>query len=242
MPYGLEKAIWFRTLCSRHGVQVSDAQMKLIEEFVRRLLEWNRKVNLISRKDEENVWERHIAGAIAFLYSARLAEGSSILDLGTGGGLPGIPLAILLPSARLTLIDSIRKKIAAVSDIIASMKIQNATAICGRAEDLNERKDLRGAFDYVVARAVGPSHQIVTWARPFLRPAETRGEERHQTAGGKIELERGSILLLKGGDLDQEIEEVNVKVNPRSIRLVPLQPDKTGVPAWVDKTLLLIQP
>lgn len=233
------KEIWFRNLCARNGLEVTRKQAELLAAYVERLLEWNKKINLISRKDEENIWERHIVGAVSFLFSVRLANGASILDLGTGGGLPGIPLAVLLPSARITLVDSIQKKITAVNEILVSMNLGNVATMCGRAEDLGRRKDLQSTFDYVIARAVGPAHQIAKWSRPFLRRGNSHSKE---DADRRPEIPVGAILLLKGGNLDREIQEVRTKLKPRVVEQVRLRSEMEDGTIGIDKILLVVQP
>src|SRR6266849_10544190 len=118
----MDYAVWFRSICQTNHHSVSDEQVDLIVKYVESLLEWNRKINLISRKDEEHIWTRHILGSIAILFHFYFYPGSSLIDIGTGGGLPGIPLAILNRHMDVTLLDSIQKKIRAVSEIVAKLK------------------------------------------------------------------------------------------------------------------------
>src|SRR5258708_4588193 len=165
----MDVAIWLRTIFRKNGLLISDNQMAKLREYVGSLLEWNKKINLISRRDVEGIWERHILVSAAVLFKFDLLPDSSIVDIGTGGGLPGIPLGILGNRLTVTLIDSIQKKIRAVSEIILSLKLENIKAVAGRIEELNKSAPYRSSYDYVIARGVGSITEIVNWGRPLLK-------------------------------------------------------------------------
>ncbi|MFA6234328.1 MAG: 16S rRNA (guanine(527)-N(7))-methyltransferase RsmG, partial [Bacteroidota bacterium] len=117
------------------GVAMSDAQRERLTSFVALLREWNSRINLISRKDEEQIWRNHILHSLAVLIAPGLPSKGAMLDLGTGGGMPGIPLAIMLPDVRFTLVDSIAKKIRAVEEMAAQLELGNVSVHLGRVED-----------------------------------------------------------------------------------------------------------
>jgi 16S rRNA (guanine(527)-N(7))-methyltransferase GidB len=152
-------------------------------------LEWNSKINLISRKDFEFLYTRHILHSLAIAKFINFSAGTKILDVGTGGGFPGIPLAIMFPKCNFTLIDSIAKKIMVVENVIQQLDLKNAVALRGRAEELNEK------FDFVVSRAVAPMAEFKSWIWKSILP------------GGKNALPNG-ILYLKGGDLRAELKGI----------------------------------
>lgn len=152
-------------------------------------LDWNSKINLISRKDFEFLYTRHVLHSLAIAKVVNFSAGSKILDVGTGGGFPGIPLAIMFPNCHFTLIDSIAKKITVVDDVIQQLGLTNAMAVRGRAEELKEK------VDFVVSRAVAPMPEFKNWIWKLIVP------------GGKSALPNG-ILYLKGGDLRAELKEI----------------------------------
>ena len=201
--------LWFWNICKKNNFDISEKQLELLDAYAASLLAWNSKINLISRRDEMNVWSRHILGSIGFLFKYRIKTPSEIVDVGTGGGLPGVPLAILLPACRLTLVDSVQKKLVALREILSHLDIANVQVTCGRAEDLSRSGSLYHAFDYVIARAVAPIKDVVKWSAGFLKPVSAASN------AGENALDPGAILLLKGGELTDELNHVRVKLNPR---------------------------
>ena len=148
------------------------------------ILEWNSKVNVISRKNTsiENI----VINSLYFLVGFNFHERAKILDIGTGGGFPGIPLKIVYPEVEITLCDSIQKKIKVVEDIIERMELSEAKTVCSRAEELE--KDILHArqYDYIVSKSVAPVKDLYKWGNGLLK----RG---------------GMFLCIKGGDIKQEI-------------------------------------
>lgn len=151
--------------------------------------EWNQKINLISRKDFEFFYERHVLHSLAIAALVSFPGGSRVLDVGTGGGFPGIPLAIFFPEVKFHLVDSIAKKINAVEDIATQLKLNNVTVQCSRIENL------AGKYDYIVSRAVAPLQLILQWAFHLL------------PHNRKIEPPPG-IFYLKGGDISGELNNL----------------------------------
>lgn len=172
---------YFPNLSSR---QLS--QFELLESLYK---EWNEKINVISRKDTEELYERHVLHSLAIAKVIKFKENSKILDVGTGGGFPGIPLAIMYPNSEFLLVDSIGKKIKVVNAIADSLDLSNLRAIHTRAEDVNEK------FDFVVSRAVTQMPLFLNWVK-----GKFKSISKHQLPNG--------ILYLKGGDLTQELNPV----------------------------------
>jgi len=156
---------------------------------------WNSKINVISRKDIESLYEKHVLHSLSIAAVIEFAAGTQIIDIGTGGGFPGIPLAIFFPQVQFHLVDSIAKKLKVVEGVAASIGLQNVTIQHTRAEDIKNRK-----FDFVVSRAVAPLKDLWRWGKPLIKKGNTQ------------ELNNG-LICLKGGDLAQEIFESNVKPN-----------------------------
>lgn len=170
-----------------------------LQLFKQVFLEWNEKINLISRKDTESFEIKHVLHSLAIARFIRFYPDAKVLDLGTGGGFPGIPLAIVFPEVQFTLVDSIDKKMKAVQDMVNQLELQNVRVIRGRAEELS------GPFDYVVSRAVAPMNDLVRWTRKQLIP------------GQKGSLPNGWVVL-KGGDLKEELYEYRKEVELQPLR------------------------
>ncbi len=172
--------------------------MDQFKQFHDLFLDWNSKVNLISRKDTEHFYERHILHSLVIAKHIEFSEDAKIMDVGTGGGLPGIPLAIMFPSTQFLLIDSIGKKIRAVSDMAAQLKLTNVETRQDRCENVSDQ------FDFIVSRAVAPIGKIHGWVRGKLK-----SHSQHEIQNG--------YLLLKGGDLREEITESKRKVESSNL-------------------------
>jgi 16S rRNA (guanine527-N7)-methyltransferase len=149
---------------------------------------WNAQINVISRQDVDNLFERHVLHSLAIAKVQPFANGSVILDVGTGGGFPGIPLAILYPQVEFHLSDSIGKKIKVVQEVVAALGLKNVTAYHKRAEQVDV------LFDFAVSRAVAPLAELIGWTRKNVSR-----NRFHDVPNG--------LLCLKGGDLTEEINQ-----------------------------------
>jgi 16S rRNA (guanine527-N7)-methyltransferase len=210
--------IWFHTICRKNGILIDDEQGQQISRYVSLLLEWNKKINLISRKDEENVWSSHILHSVSILFAVRFVDNPAILDLGSGGGLPGIPLKILLPRSTFRLIDSTQKKITAVQDMVNRLGLRGIETSWGRADELSKQSNLSSHFDYIVARAVAPLDDLVCWSTSFLRDV---GRERSAVTASPVLLPP-ALVALKGGDIQAEIVKTERMKEVRSVNVTDL--------------------
>ena len=162
----------------QNGLSVTEVQIAQLARFVDLLLEWNQKIYLVSRKSANEVWRNHILHSISVLFVLELQRGASVMDIGTGGGLPGIPLKILRPDLTVTLVDSIQKKVKAVESIMDELKLVGIEVLCARVEDLPKRKGLRASFDYTIARGVAPMKDLVRYSIPVLKPGTKQSREK----------------------------------------------------------------
>ena len=197
-------------------------QFAALEELYK---DWNSKINVISRKDIDSLYEKHVLHSLSIAAVFNFPAGAHIIDIGTGGGFPGVPLAIFFPQVQFHLVDSVGKKLKVIEEVKAAIGLKNVTTQHTRAEEIKTRK-----FDFVVSRAVAPLKDLWRWGKPLLK----QGQYTVEGANGK-ELIRSGLICLKGGDLAAEISEGGTK--PKIIELTRLFPE----PYFEEKYLLYVK-
>lgn len=184
------------------------AQFRALESLYK---EWNAKINVVSRKDIDSLYEKHVLHSLSIAAVFNFPPGASIIDIGTGGGFPGIPLAIFFPEVDFHLADSINKKLKVVEAVKSELQLQNVTTQHTRAEEIRNRK-----FDFAVSRAVAPLKDLWSWSRPLLKSELHKVKDER----GETIVSRPGLICLKGGDLNEEIAESGVK--PKMIEISSL--------------------
>jgi 16S rRNA (guanine527-N7)-methyltransferase len=212
-----EEELWLYTLCQKNGIHITDIQISHLSAFKSLLLDWNKKINLISRKNEENIWKGHIALSLSLLFKIELPAGSNILDLGTGGGFPGIPLSILLPECYFTLLDSTQKKITCVQSMTESLQLKNVKTVWGRAEELNQQHPYHNTFDVVVMRSVSNLSNLLTWGVPFLK--RTKKTNFHDD---KVLISTPTLITFKGAEIEEEEALAKKQFPSIALQSIPL--------------------
>jgi len=165
-------------------------QMKQFEALDELYRDWNSKINIISRKDIDGLYEKHVLHSLSIAAVFEFPKDAQVIDIGTGGGFPGIPLAIFFPEVNFHLVDSINKKLKVVNEVVEAIGLQNVSTQHCRAEEIKNRK-----FDVVVSRAVAPLKDLWWWSKPLLKKGK----------------KPSGLICLKGGDLTKEIFESNCK-------------------------------
>ena len=181
------------SLILKYFPEITDEQKQQFEKLEQLYTEWNEKINVISRKDMDGLYEKHILHSLGIAKVMPFADGTKVLDIGTGGGFPGIPLAILFPEVSFTLIDSIGKKIKVVEAVSEGLGLKNVTAVHGRAEKLKEK------FHFVVSRAVTQMPEFLRWLKGKFEKEQFK--EKHN-----------GVLYLKGGDLAEELAGLRCEI------------------------------
>ncbi|MBT8273466.1 MAG: 16S rRNA (guanine(527)-N(7))-methyltransferase RsmG [Bacteroidia bacterium] len=174
------------TLIKTYFPELTSSQIQQFEALPALYKDWNSKINVISRKDIDELYLRHILHSLSIAKIIQFKEGSKILDVGTGGGFPGIPLAILFPETSFHLVDSIGKKLKVIDAVSSEIGLQNVKTFHARVEDIEDQ------YDFIVSRAVTRMPEFVQWVK-----GKTLSLDRHQLKNG--------ILYLKGGDLAEEL-------------------------------------
>ncbi len=173
---------------------LTEHQVNQFEKIAELYKDWNQKINVVSRKDIDEIYTRHVLHALAIGKINPFLPNTTILDVGTGGGFPGIPLAILFPECQFTLVDSIGKKIKVVDEVVEGLGLENVTSINNRVENI------KGQFEFIVSRAVAAMPTFTHWVK-----GKIDSTSRHERRNG--------ILYLKGGDLTEELSPyTNVEI------------------------------
>lgn len=173
-------------IIKKYFPKLSEEQIRQFQELDAVYHDWNAKINVISRKDIDNLYEHHVLHSLGIAEIISFKPGTKIMDLGTGGGFPGIPLAIMFPEVQFLLVDSVRKKLTVCEEVIKAIGLKNVQTRWCRAEEVKEK------FDFVVSRAVMPLIDLVKLVRKNISPKQQNG------------LPNG-LICLKGGELEHEV-------------------------------------
>ncbi len=176
-------------IISKYFPNLTDHQTEQFKLLYDLYVDWNSKINVVSRKDIESLYEKHVLHSLAIAKYIQFEKGTKILDIGTGGGFPGIPLAILFPDTEFTLCDSVAKKIKVAEEISKGIGLNNTDFVVGRVENLKEE------FHFILSRAVAPMETLYRWTQDYI-------------AEDCFNSKLNGYILLKGGDLNEEIKEL----------------------------------
>lgn len=197
----------------------TETQLQQFGQLQELYADWNEKINVISRKDIDELYERHVLHSLAIAAVNNFHDGAQIVDIGTGGGFPGIPLAIFFPNVEFLLSDSIGKKIKVVQGVAEAIGLKNVTAVHTRVEEIKGRQ-----FDYAVSRAVAPLGDLWRWTGHMIK----KGKAGDDLPNG--------LICLKGGDLKEEIAASKLNARPWSIHDIFPEPFfETKVVVYVPK-------
>ncbi|MBC7553553.1 MAG: 16S rRNA (guanine(527)-N(7))-methyltransferase RsmG [Taibaiella sp.] len=203
----------------KYFTEFTDTQLAQLQQLEALYTEWNEKINVISRKDISALYEKHVLHSMAIAVLCNFNDGAEVIDIGTGGGFPGIPLAIMFPQVNFLLADGNGKKIKVVEEVATAIGLKNVLAVHGRVEEIKGRR-----FDFAVSRAVAPLGDLWRWVSPSLR----RGKKSEELGNG--------LICLKGGNLDEEIEQSGLQSIVQAWSLNTIFPE----PSFDEKFVLYV--
>lgn len=190
--------IVMKKLFSDYNIEVNNEQVEKFDNYYRLLIEWNKKINLTAIINYEDVIKKHFLDSVLLLkvYSKDLFTSKNIIDVGTGAGFPGLPLAIMLPDAKFTLVDSLNKRIQFLKEVIDILKISNITLIHSRAEELGINSDHREKYDICVSRAVAALPLLLEYCSPFVKKEGVLYMYKSLKVEEEIELSKNALSIL----------------------------------------------
>ncbi len=195
---------------SENLASVSSFQWDMLNTLAEHMYEWNQKVNIVSRKDTSNLIPDHIVAALSISLVHNFSCGDEVIDVGTGGGLPGLPLAVICPTAKFTLLDSSSKKMRVVQDMVDRLGLRNVRVMTSRAEDYLEGK---GRFDFLLGRGVTALPNFLHLAGHLLSPRPRRGTTSGDDPFDPVRRKNveGGLLYIKGGDFGAELQAARIE-------------------------------
>lgn len=181
-----------KEIVKKIDIDLNDEQIKKFEEYMDLLLEWNEKINLTAITEKDGIILKHFVDSMTVL--KYIDEGSSIIDVGTGAGFPGIPISIVSDKYNVTLVDALNKRINFLNEVISELELKNIQALHGRAEEIGQNQKFREKYDYTVSRAVANLSVLVEYLLPLTK------------VGGRC-------ICMKGSDIDEELEQAKFAIN-----------------------------
>ena len=223
----MEKAEGKLELITKYFADFTDVQTRQFSELDALYREWNGKINVISRKDIDSLYQNHILHSLSIAAAFNFEPAQEIIDIGTGGGFPGIPLAIYFPEVQFHLVDSIGKKIKVVEAIIDSIGLKNCSTQYIRAEEIKDRR-----FDFAISRAVASLKDLCKWSKPLLK-----GKKEREFLSPEMRRNEAALICLKGGHLSEEIQEAGCDAKTQEIyELFPEEFFKEKSIVYIPKT------
>jgi 16S rRNA (guanine527-N7)-methyltransferase len=191
----------FAVLLKNHGIELSDEQSNLFEIYYRELIEWNEKINLTAITEKEQVYIKHFYDSLSLTFFVDFTHVHTLADIGSGAGFPGIPLKIIFPHLKVTIVDSLNKRILFLNQLVEKLSLNNVKCVHGRAEDVSRMPVFRDQFDLVTARAVARLSVLNELCLPFVKKG-------------------GFFVAMKGSEVSNEMEEAAFSLNELNGRLV----------------------
>lgn len=202
------------------GIPINKGQLSNFKKYIDLILRWNKRTNLISRKDESKIFENHILGSLAFLISFKFSPGAKVIDVGSGAGFPALPISLIQSDVNFLLVESKRMKALFLKEVVSQLKIKNVDVVCERVENLTQNPEYENRFDYAFSRAVASLAVVYGWVKKLIKP-------------------NGFYIAWKGGEVRQEIEQLKKKNKNTDVEIV--QMDERFVHSRKDRVFVRVK-
>lgn len=186
------------------GVELNEEQLSQFLRYYEMLIDWNEKINLTAITEFEEVLKKHFLDSISIGRFLKQDEKASILDIGTGAGFPGIPIKIAFPETKITLLDSLNKRVNFLNEVIKDLSLDNISALHGRAEDFAKKEDMREQFDFCVSRAVANLSSLSEFCLPYVKVGGIFISYKSEKAKEELETAKNAISILGGNNVKTE--------------------------------------
>lgn len=206
--------------CELLGIEINNKEVDIFLEYMSILLEWNKKINITSITDKKDFIIKHFLDSLTCIKTFDFKGTEKIIDIGTGGGFPGVPLKIMMPEIKLTLLDSTQKKVKFLNELVKKLTIENVISIHGRAEDYGNEKSYREKYDIAVSRAVAPMNILLEYCLPFVKKGGIFIAQKSSEIETELNEAKNSLKRL-GGKIEQDIRlELPFSNDGRSIIII----------------------
>lgn len=210
----------FEEILKEYNIDIKLDQINQFEIYKKLLLEWNEKINITRITEGQEIYIKHFLDSLTLINTGLIEEGKSLIDIGTGGGFPGLPLKIMYPDLKMTLMDSLNKRIIFLQEVIKELNLKNIEAVHGRAEEYGRKEDYREKFDIVTNRALANMSSLAEYSLPFVKKA-------------------GYFIAMKGSEYKEEVKEAKNAIDILGGKIVDIK--EIRLPGEILHSLIIVE-
>lgn len=210
----------FEEILKEYNIDINPEQINQFEIYKKLLLEWNEKINITRITEAQEIYIKHFLDSLTLTNTGLIKEGKSLIDIGTGGGFPGLPLKIMYPGLKISLMDSLNKRIIFLQEVIKELNLKNIEAVHGRAEEYGRKEDYREKFDLVTNRALANMSSLAEYSLPFVKKS-------------------GYFIAMKGSEYKEEVKEAKNAIDILGGKIVDIKEIK--LPGEILHSLIIVE-